>query len=292
MPAEGVESLSHGEVLRFEEVLRICRIMASLGIETIKVTGGEPLVRKGAADLIAELRAIEGVSRVTMTSNGVLLGNYLPALAAAGLDAVNISLDTLNDERFQELTGIEGLVNVLSAIDMSVELGLRVKVNCVPLKGFNEDDIVPLAAMAKDRDITVRFIELMPLGAASALQPLPTGEVISLIEGAFGPLKPSAAKLGFGPATYYTAAGFTGFIGIISAVSHGFCKTCNRLRLTASGFLKPCLSSDMGLDLRGLVRGGASDGEIAEAAQQLVAAKPAGHCFGDAGNINMYRIGG
>ena len=292
MPAEGVEPLSHDEVLRFEEVLRLCRILAALGINVIKVTGGEPLARLGTADLIRELKSITGVGHVTMTSNGVILGKYLPALAAAGLDAVNISLDTLDEKKYLELTRTAGIADILPAIDTAMELGLRVKINCVPLKGFNEDDIVKLAAMARDRDITVRFIELMPLGAASELQPLPAGEIVSLIEDEYGHMEQSAAKLGFGPASYYTLAGFTGHIGLISAVSRCFCSSCNRLRLTASGLLKPCLSSDLSLDLRGLVRGNFSDGEIAEAIQKLAAAKPAGHNFGGANDINMFRIGG
>jgi cyclic pyranopterin phosphate synthase len=295
MPPEGVGWMPHDEVLRFEEILRLCRIMAALGIKAVKVTGGEPLVRRGVAGLVGELKAINGVNHVSLTSNGVLLGEHLEALAAAGLDAVNISLDTMNGERFCELTRTDGLNTVLSAIDRAVELGLKVKVNCVPLRAFNEEDIVKIAAMAHNRDITVRFIELMPLGAAAALQPLPADEVMSLIEGEYGPLKPSAVKLGNGPAAYYTLQGFAGHIGFISALSHSFCQNCNRLRLTASGLLKPCLSSDLSLDLRGLVRSGAGDGEIIDSIQGLVAQKPAGHSFGitnEANNINMFRIGG
>ena len=296
MPPDGVSWMPHDEILRFEETLKICRIMAALGIQTIKVTGGEPLVRRGAADFIRELKAIGGINQVTLTSNGVLLGENLPALVAAGLDAVNISLDTLNEERFRHITRAEGFGSILPAVEQAAELGLRVKINCVPIKGFNEDDIVKLAALAKNGDITVRFIELMPLGEASALRPLPADELISLIEGEYGPLQISSVKLGFGPARYYTVKGFAGYIGLISAVSHVFCKSCNRLRLTASGFLKPCLSSDLALDLRRLIRGGSSDREIAEAIRETVARKPAGHNFGvinsEVNNINMFRIGG
>jgi cyclic pyranopterin phosphate synthase len=168
-------------------------------------------------------------------------------------------------------------------------------VNCVPLRAFNEEDIVKIAALASNRDITVRFIELMPLGKAATLQPLPTDELISLIEREYGPLKPLAAKLGNGPAVYYTLQGFSGHIGFISALSHSFCQSCNRLRLTASGLLKPCLSSDLSLDLRSLVRGGSNDREIADSIRGLVARKPVGHSFGisnEASNINMFRIGG
>ena len=298
MPPEGVDWMPHDDVLRYEEIFRICRILAALGIGSIRITGGEPLIRKGTADLVRELKAVKGVSRIAMTSNGVLLAENLEALASAGLDAVNISLDTLDGERFRQLTRSEGLEKVLSAVDLALELGLKTKINCVPLRGFNEADIVKLAALAKNKSVTVRFIELMPLGAAAALQPLPADETVSLIEKEFGPMEPSAANLGFGPAAYYALPGFAGHIGFISAVSHAFCGKCNRLRLAASGFLKPCLSSSLGLDLRGLVRGGASDGEIAQAVQELVEKKPAGHSFGgsrekrDHADKQMFRIGG
>jgi cyclic pyranopterin phosphate synthase len=295
MPPEGVDLVSHDEILRFEEILRLCRIMAALGINAIKVTGGEPLVRRGVVDLIAELKAIKSLNHVSMTSNGVLLGDYLEALLAAGLDAVNISLDTMDENKFRLLTNTTGLVNTLSAIDRAVALGLKVKVNCVPLRAFNEEDIVKIASIANNRDIAVRFIELMPLGKAAALHSIPSDEVIAIIESEYGPLKLSAAKLGNGPATYYTLQGFTGHIGFISALSHSFCQICNRLRLTASGLLKPCLSSDLSLDLRSLLRNGASDSEIIDSIQGIVARKPAGHNFSianEATHINMFRIGG
>jgi cyclic pyranopterin phosphate synthase len=295
MPPEGVGWMPHDEVLRFEEILRLCRIMATLGIKAIKVTGGEPLVRRGVVGLIGELKAVKGINQVSLTSNGVLLGEHLEALVAAGLDAVNISLDTVNEEKFRQLTRTGGLGTVLSAIDRAVELGLKVKVSCVPLRTVNEEDIVRIAALAHNRDITVRFIELMPLGAAFDLQPLPADEVRSLIEKEYGPLKPSAIKLGNGPAVYYTLQGFAGPIGFISALSHFFCQTCNRLRLTAAGLLKPCLSSDLSLDLRSLVRGGSNDGVIADSIRELVARKPARHSFGisdEVSNINMFSIGG
>ena len=314
MPIEGVSWVPHDKVLRFEEILMVCRILAGMGISAVKVTGGEPLVRRGAVDLIREIRGIEGLNRVSMTSNGVLLGEYLEALVAVGLDAVNISLDTLNDEKFRWLTKSDGLAKVLSAIDKALELGFAVKVNCVPMRGFNEDDIAQLSALAKNRNIAVRFIELMPLGVATALQPLPAAEVVSLIEREHGPMVPSAAKLGNGPAAYYTMQGFVGHIGLISAISECFCASCNRLRLTASGILKPCLSSDIGLDLAGMVRCGASSDEIEGAIRELVSKKPARHSFGgfdtklvsaiktadttpvhdkkEVCAINMFRIGG
>jgi len=307
MPAEGVGRITHKEVMRFEELIRVCRVLAALGIGTVRVTGGEPLVRKGVADFIGELKTIEGIERVTMTTNGVLLGEHLEALVAARLDAVNVSLDTLDEGRFRRLTKGEGMGNVLSAIDRALALGLGVKINCVPMRGFNEEDIVRLAALARDRNIAVRFIELMPLGVAAGMQPLPIDEVAALIEKNFGalaasPLTTSPVR-GSGPAVYYSLSGFAGQIGIIGALSRGFCEKCNRLRLTASGVLNPCLSSNLGIDLRSLVRSDASDGEIGEAVRELVGKKPAGHSFdgvapGGAAarqehrNKEMFRIGG
>jgi cyclic pyranopterin phosphate synthase len=295
MPPEGIAWMHHDEVLRFEETLRLCRIMAALGIKAIKVTGGEPLVRRGVTSLVGELKSIKGIDHVSLTSNGMLLGEQLESLVAAGLDAVNISLDTMDGERFRQLTGTEGLNKIISAIERAVELGLKVKINFVPIRAFNEEDIVRIAALASNRDITVRFIELMPLGKAVTLQPLPVDQVMSLLEREYGPLKPSTMKLGNGPATYYTLQGFASHIGFISALSHSFCQNCNRLRLTASGLLKPCLSSDLSLDLRSLVRNGASDEEIVDSIQKFVTRKPAGHSFGissEASNINMFSIGG
>ena len=306
MPHDGVERISHADVLRFEELLRICRVLAKLGVSTVRVTGGEPLVRKGATGFVGQLKAVDGIKRVTMTSNGVLLGGNLQTLASAGLDAVNISLDTLDEEKFRHMTKGGGLGNILPAIDAALKLGLGVKINCVPMRGFNEEDIVRLAALAKDRKMAVRFIELMPLGAAAAMLPIPINEVVSVIEEAFGPLTASQAKLGSGPAVYYTLSGFAGHIGIIGALSRGFCESCNRLRITSSGILKPCLSSDLGVDLRRLVRENDCDKKIEAAVLELVAKKPAGHSFGgvtagvavgggekhDHRKKEMFRIGG
>jgi cyclic pyranopterin phosphate synthase len=304
MPSHGVSTISHNEVLRFEELLRICRILASMGIKAVKITGGEPLVRKGAVELIKEINSINGIEQVTMTSNGVLLGEHLPALSAARLKAVNISLDTLDEKKFFYLTKKEGLNNILSAIDKALELGMTVKINCVPLRGFNEYEIEKLAELAKDRNIAVRFIELMPLGAATAFEPIPTDEVLSLIKKAFNDMTITSAKPGNGPAVYYKIPGFKGLIGTINSTSskmngsssQNFCKNCNRLRLTVAGILNPCLSSSIGLDLRSLVRSSTCDKEIIKAIQELINKKPAEHNF-NKNNIEhqkkeMFRIGG
>jgi len=298
MPNEGVGWIPHEDVLRFEEALRICRILAGLGIKSVRVTGGEPLLRRELAGFICELKAVDGINQVGMTTNGVLLGEQLETLRKAGLDVVNISIDTMDKDKFLRLTRSDGMVNTISVIDQALEIGLGVKVNTVMIRDFNEDEITAIAGLAKHRNIAARFIELMPLGEAVSFKPFYANEAVALIEGEFGPLMPVAAKLGNGPAEYYTIAGFAGHIGFISPMSRRFCETCNKLRLTASGFLKLCLCGDMGIDLRGLVRGSSSDEEITGLIREQLALKPAGHCFAESGGaingggVNMFRIGG
>ena len=291
MPNDGVGWIAHEDVLRFEEVLRICRILANLGIMSVRVTGGEPLLRRGLADFIRELKAVKGVNRVGLTTNGVLLEEQLEPLSKAGLDAVNISINTMDREKFSRLTRTGSMVNTVSVIDHALETGLGVKVNTVMIRGFNEDEITAIAGLAKTRNIAARFIELMPLGEAAVFEPYYAHEAAALIEGTYGPLLPEAAKLGNGPAEYYTIAGFAGHVGFISPMSRRFCKNCNKLRLTASGFLKLCLCGDTGIDLRGLVRGGASDEEITGLIREQALLKPRGFDE-NSGGVNMFRIGG
>jgi cyclic pyranopterin phosphate synthase len=262
-------------MLSFEEILRLCGIMAGMGIRKIKVTGGEPLVRKGAADFIAKLKAISGIEQVTLTTNGLLLENFFAEAGPIGalVDGINISLDTLDPERFskitrgnqitrtalstqRELSRGQGLSAILRALDRTRDLGIPVKLNCVPLRGFNEGDLSGIAALAKDVNRAVHFIELMPLGSAGSLEPIPGAELAALLERDYGKLVPYPGRLGNGPAEYFSLPGFAGKIGFINAVSQGFCEHCNRLRLSSDGVLKPCLSSDSGMYLGRLLRGG------------------------------------
>jgi cyclic pyranopterin phosphate synthase len=284
-------------MLSFEEFLRLCRILGGLGIRKIKVTGGEPLVRRGCATLIAALKSLPGIEQVTLTTNGFLLEEELPRLAAAGLDGINISLDTLDEETFRRLTRRSGVDKVLRALRAALEAGIPVKVNCVPLRGINEKELPDLAALARDQPVAVRFIELMPLGRAVKLDPLTGGETAAALEGRFGKLTPWKGRLGNGPARYYVPSGFTGTLGFIDPVSQSFCGSCNRLRLTSQGRLKPCLAEDLDLDLRTPLRGGASDDDLAEAILNLAARKPGGHHFLTGGGTpgqpqEMFRIGG
>jgi cyclic pyranopterin phosphate synthase len=282
--------------------------MADLGIRKIKLSGGEPLLRREIAAFIAALKETPGIEQVTMTTNGILLGGELEKLVDAGLDAVNISLDTLDGETFCRLTRWDecrngcqgGLDKTIRAIEEACAAGLRVKINCVPLRGINDHEVAAIAALAKDRPLAVRFIELMPLGSAEAFEPLGGEETAALVEKQYGKLVPFVGKLGNGPAEYFAPEGFAGAIGFINPISRGFCESCNRLRISSLGFLKPCLSSDLGLDLKALIRSGAGDGELEAALRDIVLRKPAHHCFSEVyGNCaaagppqEMFRIGG
>ena len=284
MPVEGVQWKPHGDMLSFEEILRVVKVMADMGIQKVRVTGGEPLLRRGTPAFINSLKVIAGIEKVTLTTNGLLLGGYLESAAMGHYslpDGINISIDALDTDRYQKITrNIEANPEmIMPLIDRLLEKNINVKINCVPVRTVNEEEILPLAALAKDKNIVVRFIELMALGSASSFQAVPGSEVAALIENAYGHLTPFTGITGNGPAVYYSLPGFTGKIGFINPITHGFCETCNRLRLSSEGFLKLCLSSDMGLDLKKSLRLGTADSDIAGEIQTLVKNKPRFHSF-------------
>ena len=294
MPEDGVPCLTHSDILSYEAILRLCRVFASLGVSKIKLTGGEPLVRRGLAHLVKELKAIDGIRSVTLTTNGVLLEEQLPDLLSAGLNGVNISLDTLDPARFRAITRRDELSRVLSGLRAALAAdGLNVKLNCVPTLE-NRDDWASLAALAKNSPLAVRFIELMPVGLGASLQRQEEEQVRTVLEEAFGPLSPTAGPSGNGPCRYFRPEGFQGSVGFISALTHTFCRRCNRVRLTASGFLKTCLQYETGVALRPLLDGGADDDALRAAILAAVRDKPAHHRFaeGDALPRNMNEIGG
>ena len=280
MPADGVEDLTHEEVLSFEEILRVVKAMVPLGVKKIKLTGGEPLVRKNLVYLVEQLHQLPGIEDITMTTNGLLLEENLPALLKAGLTAVNISLATLDPDRFRQITRREGLDKVLSPLDAASRSSLRsVKINCLAVKEFNEEELPRLALLAKDREIEVRFIELMPIGFGKTLTPIPNTQILETLEQVYGKSVPYEGRLGNGPAVYYQLPGFQGKIGFISAVSHRFCSQCNRVRLTSSGFLKLCLHYNNGIELRPLLRDGISDHQLTETLREAIYNKPLHHSF-------------
>ena len=303
MPPEGVEWKPHKDMLTFEEILRIVRIMADLGVRKIRVTGGEPLLRRGTPSFFENLKTIPGIERVTLTTNGLLLGAYLDEACSEGLelpDGVNISLDALDRERYRSITRCEDADPeiILPLIDRLLNMSIQVKINCVPVHSVNEEEIIGLAMLARDRNISVRFIELMALGSAADFQPVSGSEAAAMIEKAYGALIPFSGAVGSGPAVYYSLPGFAGKIGFINAVTHGFCETCNRLRLTSEGFLKLCLSNDIGLDLKEPIRSGISDKELIKAIIEAVAKKPGFHTLSKIYDTpkkhpnSMFKIGG
>ena len=296
---DGVEKLEREAVLSHEEFLRLAALFAQCGIDTVRVTGGEPLVRKNVAQLVAGLKATPGIRRVTLTTNAVLLAEQLPALLDAGLDSVNISLDTLCPEVFRQITARDDFAAVQAGLQAALESGLPVKLNCVPQAGVNEAELETLAALAQDHALQVRFIEMMPIGYGAAM-PCISGpalrERFARRWPELAPLSPAQEHaLGDGPAVYYTVPGWQGSIGFIAAVHGKFCASCNRVRLTSQGFLRPCLASETGCDLRALLRSGADDAQLLDAIRETIWAKPREHHFNDnsmPATRGMYRIGG
>ena len=296
---DGVEKLEREAVLTYEEFLRLAALFARCGIDTVRVTGGEPLVRKNVAQLVAGLKETPGIRRVTLTTNAVLLAEQLPALLDAGLDSVNISLDTLRPEVFRQITARDDFAAVQAGLQAALESGLPVKLNCVPQASVNEGELEALAALAKDNAMQVRFIEMMPIGYGAAMPCISGPELRARFARRWPELAPlSAAQehaLGDGPAVYYTVPGWQGSIGFIAAVHGKFCASCNRVRLTSQGFLRPCLASETGCDLRALLRSGADDAQLLTAIRETIWAKPREHHFNDSSmpaTRGMYRIGG
>ncbi len=284
MPAEGVPARSHDEILRYEEIELIVRAAAGLGVHRVRLTGGEPLVRKGVVALVRMLRGIPSVSDLSMTTNGTLLHQYAEDLAEAGLDRVNVSLDTLDPARYSEITRRGSLEDALRGLEAAERAGLDpIKVNSVVQRGWNDDEVPALAALTRERAWSVRFIEIMPVsgdeyGYADRL--VPSADVRARIEEALGPLSCVAcgeAPAGAGPVALYRLGGARGTIGFISPVTQHFCATCNRLRLTADGRLRLCLLADDEVDLRGPLRSGAGLGEVQDLLRDAVRTKPARH---------------
>lgn len=298
MPEEGIESIPHDEILTYDEILRICEIVSESGIRKIKITGGEPLVRKDIVNLIRDIKNIDKIEKVTLTTNGILLHEMLDDLYDAGIDAINISLDTLNKDNFKKITRRDGLEKVLMSIDKAYDLGIRVKINCLAIRDFNLRELVEIASFAKDREIDVRFIELMPIGFGKKYTQIDNDEILSILESRFGTFEIVTEKRGNGPAKYYRNQNMKGCIGFISAISHEFCESCNRIRLTSSGFLKLCLHYNKGIDLKEPIRNGISDEDLKKLIHDTIWNKPISHKFGHASEEqdielkNMVQIGG
>lgn len=299
MPEEGVACKSHDEILTYEEIERLCRIFARLGVTKIKLTGGEPLVRKDFSTLVNRLKKIEGIKSISITTNGVLLKKQIKDLVKAGLNAVNISLDALSEQTTLKITRRSFWEDTMKGIEEALKYpSLSVKINCVPIKGMNDLELIKVAELAKNNAIHVRFIEMMPIGPGRDFEFIGQDEVIHLLEERLGKLTPCEETLGNGPAHYFSAPGYQGKIGFISARTHKFCNQCNRVRLTSEGFLKTCLQYDIGCDLREMIRGSFTDKEIEDAIKKAIYEKPQEHHFenidheASVDQRKMFHIGG
>jgi len=281
--------LSHHNILRYEEILRVCEIITGLGIHAFRVTGGEPLVRKGCVDFLRKLKSLPGVSRLSLTTNGVLLEPYVNELAQT-VDGINISLDSINTDTYRKITGTNGLDAVLQSLHSALNAGHRVKINCVPMRGINDSEIIQLAQLAEKFPIDVRFIEYMPTTANNDTLRVAGSEILRQLSQEYSDLQPNNQLKGQGPARYYKSAKMQGSIGIITAIDNCFCADCNRVRLTSQGFLKLCLFHDDGVDLRTLLHGETCDSEIEAAISRAISQKPGHHRFGKI--KNMSQIGG
>lgn len=299
----GVKWLPMEEILTYEEIAAVCEEAARLGIRKLKITGGEPLVRKGCADLVAMLKRIAGIEQVTLTTNGVELEQYASALKQAGIDGINISLDTKKPELFERITGFDRIQDVLKGIDAAYGLDIPVKINTVLQPGIQEDAWKEMVEFARDRSMDVRFIEMMPIGNGKDMASISNEDVKKGLEQRYGPLERDHSIHGNGPAVYYHIPGFCGSIGFISAIHGKFCQSCNRIRMTATGELKPCLCYGDSISIREALRIQRKDGScgidfelLRKGLETAILRKPRAHCFEEEKNITekkkMAQIGG
>ena len=291
MPGD-IETTDMANLLTYEEIAKVTETAASLGIRHIRLTGGEPLVRRGCVDLVKKIKNISGIDTVGMTTNGVLLAEHARALKEAGLDSVNVSLDTLDETEFQRLTGRDELKSVLAGIGAVQEVEIPVKINTVHYKNL---DWRAVLAYADERQIPVRFIEMMPIGYGAAYTGKSNEELFRQIEDCYGNAA-EAGKHGAGPAVYYHFPGLNIEVGFISAIHHKFCESCNRIRLTSEGYLKLCLCYEKGVDLRAVLRDPEKGQALQEVMKKAILEKPVEHCFEQISEMTehkaMVRIGG
>jgi GTP 3',8-cyclase len=300
MPEDGVKFMPREEILSFEEIARFARVAVSLGVRKLRITGGEPLVRKNLPVLIEKLVAIPGVEDIALTTNAVLLEDQAEDLYRAGLRRLNVHLDTLDRARFEHITRRDDLPKVLAGLDKAQALGFGpIKINAVAVKNLVEPDIVPLAQFGRERGIEIRYIEFMPLDAQGIwdkAKVLLQDDMLRLLAEGIGPLEEIPDRDPRAPASEFRFADGVGRVGFISSVSHPFCLNCNRIRLTSDGKLRYCLFAIEETDVKGLLRGEASDDEIRATIRQTVAQKWIGHEINTQKFVApprpMYAIGG
>ena len=271
--------LKKDEKLTDDEIYRVVKESAKLGIKKVRITGGEPLVRPGVVDLIGKINSIDGIEEIYLTTNGILLADRLDELVKNGLKGVNISLDSLKEDRFNKLTRLGHVDNVLAAIDKAISLGIKVKLNTVIVNDINKDEIMDFVNLTKEKEIDVRFIELMPIGIAINYKGVANEEVLNIIRRNASDFEEVVRNQSGGPATYIRLNGAKGKVGFISAMSNCFCEDCNRIRLTPEGFLKQCLHFDYGVDLKSILREGVNDEKLKEVIYNNIYDKPEKHLF-------------
>jgi len=295
MPEEGVDKQSHAQILRYEDLLRIARSATALGIDKIRVTGGEPLVRRGVVDFLHEIGALPGVRDLALTTNGLLLAEMAADLRAAGVGRVNVSLDSLREKTFAEITRGGDLRRVLAGIEAAAAVGMQIKLNMVVMRGINDDEIVDFARLSVERPFSVRYIEYMPTIRETDWQQrlVPGDEVLQRIA-AVWPLRHLKTDPHCGPARPYGIEGAAGSLGIITPMSNHFCSACNRLRVTATGLAKSCLLSEAAVDLKPCLEQ-ADDLCLKNTLREIIAGKPAQHRMNEEPNgspFTMSSIGG
>jgi cyclic pyranopterin phosphate synthase len=280
MPPEGVPWIPHKEILTFEEIERVVKATALAGMRRIRITGGEPLVRRGLVELISGLSVIPGIEDISMTTNAVLMSQFAPSLARAGLKRINVSLDTLRPDRFERITRSNCLDQALAGIEAAEAAGLTpIKINAVVLRGINDDELLDLARLTREHPWHVRYIEAMPLNGNLSVEAqgfISADEIMERL-GELGDLEACSGPNGNGPARYYRIPGGLGTIGVISPMSHFFCESCNRVRLSADGQLRLCLFADDEIDLKTPLRNGASADQIEEIFRKAILGKPERH---------------
>lgn len=271
--------LKNDEKLTDDEIYRIVKESSKLGIKKVRITGGEPLVSPDLVNLVSKINSIPGIEEIYLTTNGILLADMIDELAVNGLKGVNISLDSLNEERFNKLTRLGKLNKVLEAIDKAIALGIKVKLNTVIVNDINKDEIIDFVNLTKEKEIDVRFIELMPIGIAINYKGATNEDVLKVISENYSDYEEVVRSKSGGPASYIKLKNAKGKIGFISAISNCFCEECNRIRLTPEGFLKQCLHFDYGIDLKSKLRTGITDEELRKLIYDNIYDKPEKHLF-------------
>jgi cyclic pyranopterin phosphate synthase len=292
MPPEGIPLIDHNDILRYEEIVRLARLAQELGFNKFRITGGEPLVRKGISYLVKKLTGLGEDIDLSITTNGVLLAKYASELKTAGLKRINISLDTLDREKFKYITRFDLFQNVIEGIDCAIDVGFYpIKINFVVVRGVNDDEIIDFVELTKNQPLWIRFIELMPFDRNNwhSSDFVPEAEIKKLIESHYKIIEKEPPYNG-SPSTDYAIEGHKGVIGFISPISRKFCDLCNRLRLTADGHILPCLHSPIEIDIRTPMRSGASDETLRHIFQQAMSAKPESHQLCGGGPIRTKRI--